>query len=1042
MSRGVFFGIFNLATVVVIVSVLVYLWYRPSLASTGVTEGFANNPINFNADGSGITWGSNKASIYDNNDLSIVSNSNVWIVAPSQMGITTKYLSTSGDVSTGGTHTTVGDQWIYKNAYIVGGAFSSNAYVSGSTYTSNLIVNGNMSGPGVDNFKSSIIAGLPALPPGPTGKTGPAGPMGPAGSNGLMGPMGPAGSNGLMGSMGPAGSNGKMGPTGPMGPMGPAGSNGMMGPMGPAGSNGMMGPMGSAGSNGLMGPMGPAGSNGLMGPMGPMGPIGQTGQMGPMGPMGPIGQTGQMGPAGSNGQMGPMGPVGPAGQTGPPGLAAGGSSPLAFNADGTGITWGQKASSIYDNGDLNINTNDNMWFSAPTKTTFTTPYFATTGDMGIAGTVTANNMIVNGTISGNAIPKLTSAILSNIPQIPGGSNNMTLNQGNKIVWGAQGNSSIYDSGDLHIVTGSNLFVNAPASLTLTTPTTNITGNTIISGSLTGAGVDSLKSAIYAGMPKTSAMFVVGRYVKFANPVVSCMNILEIEVYSTDGVTDVAKGKPVVASSVWSNDTTDYGAQNVTDGNKTSTLYASGCSDAPSVVIDLGASGPIVNIIVYNRQDSGTDRILGSVLSVLDNNGNVVWASNPFQNANGVNVYSNNVTNGYLYYMASLPSPVVVGTNSQPTPNGPSLPVGPAGPTGPAGPIGPVGATGQTGAPGSVGPMGPVGPAGQPGAVGARGPAGSNGLLGPAGPQGIQGIPGQIGPMGPVGSNGAPGPVGATGQIGPVGPVGAVGATGQIGPVGPVGAQGIQGIPGQIGPMGPAGSNGAPGPQGLQGGPGQTGAQGPQGPPGPNVLNAPFTMNQPYTGSNTTQLGNSWFPFADNNTYIRPGVAGTTLNGGLAGNTINIGDMGTTSVNIGMNGSTTTMNGPTIHTGPVTASTIYAPNTDWMRIYGTSNNGVAVFNGLSVNQGGGVNIGAWGNVPQGTLNVAGNAGVGGTLTVNKICSSTNPPRCINLNDVVAGTMPAVTIFNGKSERMAYQDDGNLVMYGSSGAAPWQSGKTNY
>jgi hypothetical protein len=52
-----------------------------------------------------------------------------------------------------------------------------------------------------------------------------------------------------------------------------------------------------------------------------------------------------------------------------------------------------------------------------------------------------------------------------------------------------------------------------------------------------------------------------------------------------------------------------------------------------------------------------------------------------------------------------------------------------------------------------------------------------------------------------------------------------------------------------------------------------------------------------------------------------------------------------------------------------------PN-DWMRIVGSDKNGVALYNGLSVNDNGGINVGEWARVPQGmvksnSLNVRGN-----------------------------------------------------------------------
>ena len=230
------------------------------------------------------------------------------------------------------------------------------------------------------------------------------------------------------------------------------------------------------------------------------------------------------------------------------------------------------------------------------------------------------------------------------------------------------------------------------------------------------------------------------------------------------------------------------------------------------------------------------------------------------------------------------------------------------------------------------------------------------------------------------------------------------------------------------------------------------------------------MSNPYTGTNTTALGNSWFPYLDNNTYIRPGLANPLLNGGNAGSAISIGDMGTSTINIGMTGSTTTMNGTTNHMGPVTAGSLQAANittmSDWLRIYGSSNAGTAVYNGMTIGDGGGLNVGSWVPKPPAGqfsvnnsavgvnppslvtyFNYQGNTGsnyirgtntqidtpvtINNTLFINKICGITNPSHCINLNDANGG-VAAISLVNAKGEKMAFQDDNNFVRYNSGGA----------
>jgi hypothetical protein len=52
--------------------------------------------------------------------------------------------------------------------------------------------------------------------------------------------------------------------------------------------------------------------------------------------------------------------------------------------------------------------------------------------------------------------------------------------------------------------------------------------------------------------------------------------------------------------------------------------------------------------------------------------------------------------------------------------------------------------------------------------------------------------------------------------------------------------------------------------------------------------------------------------------------------------------------------------------------------DWFRIFGTNDNGTALYNGLSVNETGGLSVGKWQKIPQGQFNALGSAGIGGDM----------------------------------------------------------------
>lgn len=148
-----------------------------------------------------------------------------------------------------------------------------------------------------------------------------------------------------------------------------------------------------------------------------------------------------------------------------------------------------------------------------------------------------------------------------------------------------------------------------------------------------------------------------------------------------------------------------------------------------------------------------------------------------------------------------------------------------------------------------------------------------------------------------------------GQANP-GPQGPQGPLGPLGPQGPSGPLGSQGIKGDIGPQGPIGLTGPIGLQGIQGVKGETGSQGFTGPIG---LTGPIGPVGP-VGS------------------VGPQGAGYNVD--------------------------TELNSIKRSTG------------DWLRITGTPTSGTALFNGLSINDGGGLAVGKFQHVPQGQLQVEG------------------------------------------------------------------------
>jgi hypothetical protein len=149
-----------------------------------------------------------------------------------------------------------------------------------------------------------------------------------------------------------------------------------------------------------------------------------------------------------------------------------------------------------------------------------------------------------------------------------------------------------------------------------------------------------------------------------------MNIAEIQVYSTDGITNIAAGKPVGASSTWGT----HPATNLTDGSL-DTIAHSSCVDAAKFTIDLGKVYPITQIVVYNRRDCCTERIAGAMVTISDESQNNVYISNPFQlTSSGL---------GYIIYTVFPPDTQVTPALDPQKPPAPNVPAPSQRPAAPA-----------------------------------------------------------------------------------------------------------------------------------------------------------------------------------------------------------------------------------------------------------------------------------------------------------------------------------------------------------------------
>jgi hypothetical protein len=113
-----------------------------------------------------------------------------------------------------------------------------------------------------------------------------------------------------------------------------------------------------------------------------------------------------------------------------------------------------------------------------------------------------------------------------------------------------------------------------------------------------------------------------------NEYFKCMNIRAVKVFNAEG-NNVSSMKPVTMSST--SLAVGYSGGNLTDlddANEAHTL----CTERGWMIIDLESMMSISKVIVYNRKDCCQDRLIGTVVQLLDENRNVVYTSSPLSSA--------------------------------------------------------------------------------------------------------------------------------------------------------------------------------------------------------------------------------------------------------------------------------------------------------------------------------------------------------------------------------------------------------------------------
>ena len=141
--------------------------------------------------------------------------------------------------------------------------------------------------------------------------------------------------------------------------------------------------------------------------------------------------------------------------------------------------------------------------------------------------------------------------------------------------------------------------------------------------------------------------VVGRYIRLDYTRQDCLNLAQILVFSSEGGPNIiTQQTKVTKSSGYTGDVSP--SQNFVNqmgavfGNNVHTS----CNDVPWIEVDLGSTITIYKIVVWNRTDCCQERILGTVLSVLNEEREKIYISNPIRTTN--QSYTWNPPNGDVF----------------------------------------------------------------------------------------------------------------------------------------------------------------------------------------------------------------------------------------------------------------------------------------------------------------------------------------------------------------------------------------------------------
>jgi len=136
--------------------------------------------------------------------------------------------------------------------------------------------------------------------------------------------------------------------------------------------------------------------------------------------------------------------------------------------------------------------------------------------------------------------------------------------------------------------------------------------------------------VKAGTAANSGV-ISGRYIKLEYNHVECLNLAQILVFATKG------GPNIITPSTVATKPDGFGGdvfpnRNFVDGRGDSFVHTS-CNSVPWIQVDLGKTTTIYKVVVWNRNDCCQSRILGTKLTVLNEDQEFVYISNQINTTN-------------------------------------------------------------------------------------------------------------------------------------------------------------------------------------------------------------------------------------------------------------------------------------------------------------------------------------------------------------------------------------------------------------------------